>query len=58
MDSETYWQRRMEELEQHWHDKGRQTIEKELQALYEDALDAIYRMKSLPSMAALRRIMS
>lgn len=41
MDSETYWQRRMEELEQHWHDKGRQTIEKELQALYEDALDAI-----------------
>ncbi|WP_337378652.1 minor capsid protein [Mitsuokella jalaludinii] len=41
MDSETYWQRRMEELERHWHDKGRQTIEKELQALYEDALDAI-----------------
>ncbi|WP_288763915.1 minor capsid protein [uncultured Mitsuokella sp.] len=41
MDSETYWQQRMEELEQHWHDKGRQTIEKELQALYEDALDAI-----------------
>lgn len=41
MDSETYWQQRMEELEQHWHDKGRQTIEKELRALYEDALDAI-----------------
>lgn len=41
MDSETYWQRRMEELEQHWHDKGGQTIEKELQTLYEDALDAI-----------------
>ena len=41
MDSETYWQQRMEELEQHWHDKGRQTIEKALQALYEDALDAI-----------------
>lgn len=41
MDSETYWQQRTEELEQHWHDKGRQTIEKELQALYEDALDAI-----------------
>lgn len=41
MDSETYWQRRMEELEQHWHDKGGQTIGKELQTLYEDALDAI-----------------
>ena len=57
MDSETYWQRRMEELERHWHDKGRQTIEKELQALYEDALDAI-QDEIAALYAALRRIMS
>ena len=41
MDSESYWEKRMEELEQHWYDKGRQTIEQELTSLYEDALDGI-----------------
>lgn len=41
MDSESYWEKRMEELEQHWYDKGRQTIEQELTSLYEDALEGI-----------------
>jgi len=41
MDSESYWEKRMEELEQHWYDKGRQTIEQELTELYEDALEGI-----------------